>query len=167
MTLELSRKVPLRGALSVGSCVELGIGDPYGPVLAEAHDIESKVACYPRIVVSGKAVEFAKADFSFCPIPRIDQLNKDFGRQCRALMCKDIDGQIIIDFLGKGMRDFYKCAGNILPVMDAYRFVQSEARRFADSDNRKLAARYQLLLHYVESRLPLWGLSPEGIGYGG
>jgi len=161
MTIGLASKVPIRGALSVGPCVQLDGGDLYGPALAEAHHIEGKIASYPRIVVSDGAMEFITASFSFSPIAQIDAANHDMADQCRAFTCDDTDGRVIVDFMGERVKALDSLDGNSLPIEDAYQFVQSETRRFAESGEKEHEERYRQLLHYIESRLSLWGLSPE------
>jgi hypothetical protein len=66
-----------RGALVVGPLVHAG-NRIFGPALVEAHEIESKVAKYPRLVLSGRALELAAA------LPR-------------NVLRKDIDGLSFLD----------------------------------------------------------------------
>ena len=172
MTLGLASHVPLRGAISVGLGMEIDDGKFYGPALADVHHIESKVAEYPRIVVSDQAIEFAKADFRFSANPpieqirEIEQLNQQTGKLCRALMHKDTDGQMIVNFMGEPMRELALSTRETFPVKEAYQFVQAERNRFVAAGDKKHADRYRRLLGYMAARLPLWGLSPENIGDG-
>ena len=59
MTLKLLEKgFPVRGALVAGPLIHSGTRI-LGPALIEAHEIESRVAKYPRIVLSDRAVGYA------------------------------------------------------------------------------------------------------------
>jgi hypothetical protein len=52
MTIGLAeKKIALRGAITIGTGLEIGDKDFYGPALAEAHCLESKCADYPRVLV--------------------------------------------------------------------------------------------------------------------
>ncbi|MFO8013099.1 MAG: hypothetical protein R6X20_07320 [Phycisphaerae bacterium] len=161
MTFSLAGRVPLRGAICVGTGMELDEHNFYGPALAKAHFLESKVAGHPRVVLSREAVRFVQGNAGFSEAPTIEALMKQVAATCRTLLCEDEDGQVIVDFLGKG------CLGvqgevdseMVSAVEKAYRFVCSEALRFGQEGDTKHAERYTLLRRYVKARLPLWGLA--------
>ena len=54
----LSRKHPIRGSLDISWGVELHPGELYGAAVANAYEIESKVAQYPRIVIGERVVDY-------------------------------------------------------------------------------------------------------------
>jgi len=65
----------------------------------------------------------------------------------------------IVDFLGA---DIYSLVGT-QPlfrdlVRDAYRFTQSETKRFTAEGNSLLSERYSRLLEYMEPRVEKWGI---------
>ena len=153
----LADKTPIRGAISIGPGAALEDGRFYGPGLAEVHTLESKVAEYPRVVVSSKFHGFLSDEQAYSHDRDVDQAMKRLANTCRSLIFQDVDGCWIVDFCGKGMRN--------LPGPDtqrshavsmAYDFVQSEADRFRQEGDSKLALRYHLLHQYMESRLSLW-----------
>lgn len=57
--IALSRGVPLRGGMALGVGINL-LSDTeiYGPVLAEAYRLESKISSYPRIVLHENVTEY-------------------------------------------------------------------------------------------------------------
>ena len=160
MIVSLAGKVPSRGAVSIGTGMELETGSFYGPALAEAHRLESKVADYPRIVVSAETAEFAKGGGGFSSHGAIETIMNSLAATCRSLLCVDTDGQVIVDYLGEGMHSVLDGAtpDMIQAIEAAYPFVCAEAVRFAEAKDAKHAERYAALRGYVESRLPIWGL---------
>ena len=69
-----------RGAIVAGPLVHTG-NRIFGPALVEAHEIESKVAKYPRLVLSDRAVELVATE----PPP------------VRPVRRKDVDGLTFVD----------------------------------------------------------------------
>ena len=57
LLLSLSKQTPLRGAIEIGLAGRFPQTDLYGPVLAAAHRLESKVAEYPRIIVGSNILD--------------------------------------------------------------------------------------------------------------
>ncbi|CAG1001694.1 hypothetical protein PHYC_02935 [Phycisphaerales bacterium] len=146
---------PIRGALEVGSAVELGKGDIYGPVLAQAHFAESRLAEYPRVLICGGlesllADSISKADSS--PPARLTAQMAEF---CRELFFKDEDGRLAVDYLGKTLA---RRLTHIEPnaYQSGLNFVVSELDRFTRSGNQKLRTRYERLHRYYLSRRSFW-----------
>jgi hypothetical protein len=167
MADSLANGVPLRGALCIGAGMELGEANFYGPALAEAHRLESDIARRPRIVVSPGAFQFAQTYSNFSEDRRVNSTMRNMAQECLCLMWTDDDGNVVADFLGKGMR---KLTGQPTPktlddIAKAYRFACVEGSRFKEKaieDGKpeclRNAGRYALLRQYIESRLPIWGL---------
>lgn len=159
MLWSLAGKTPVRGAVSIGAGAEPEDESFYGPGLAEAHYLESEVASYPRIIVSPMVRQFLADGQVYSTNREIAQIMSQMASTCRSFICQDVDGCWIVDFLGKGLRDLL---GPDMPsgeaVGMAYEFVRSEASRFREAGNSKLAVRYHLLQQYIESRLPIWGI---------
>jgi len=160
MLQSLAKGTPLRGAVCVGGGIWLN-GSFYGPALAEAHYFESKVAGYPRVIVSPTVLKLlAGGDFS--QDREVDGVMRDLAGDCRSLVWRDVeDGYWIVDFLGPGARRKFNRTGSEVfhPVKRAYDFVRNAAVRFQCS-NTKLARRYYQLQQYIEPRLHLWGIQP-------
>jgi len=163
MFLSLAAKVPVRGSICVGIGVELDEHNFYGPALAEAHHIESEVAQWPRILVSNSAARFIQCLRNQEGKDEVTTIMTKMGELCASMICQDNDGQLMVDFLGKGSQDIYNGDSSKTSnmVKMCYEFVRSEADRFLQDENAKLAHRYHLLQQYIESRLPLWSLTQE------
>lgn len=161
MLLSLAAGTPVRGALCIGSGAMLEDGSFYGPALSEAHHLESEVAGYPRVVVSPTGRSFLAMGQKYSSDRQADAFMKQMASMCRSLIHEDTtDGNFMIDFLGEGVRNLFDRSGRLVDVVGAaYRFVRSEAVQFREVGESKLANRYESLLRYVESRLPIWGIS--------
>jgi hypothetical protein len=165
MLVSLAGKTPVRGAITVGLGAELEDKSFYGPALAEAHYLESKIADYPRVVVSPSALEFVARGQKYATNPKAAMAMDAIAGACRSLICKDADGHHIVDFLGKGLREILPTATQFdSAVRAANDFVRQEVIRFQGSGNSTLAGRYAILQQYLDSRLPIWGLNPADNG---
>jgi hypothetical protein len=159
----LAGKAPIRGAVTVGAGMEISPGNFYGPALAEAHQLESEVAGYPRVVLSQSAVDFARSTRGFSGDPEIEAVSAAYHEQhIRPLLCTDTDGQVIVDFMGQ---EVYSKVSEEPEIVDAaasaYRFVKSELARFQSASDTMLADRYGRLLEYMQARLTIWGISGD------
>jgi hypothetical protein len=154
--------IPIRGAIEVGIGVEFWPGELYGPVLLNAHRLESTVAQYPRIVVSPQACHYMNTQAITLGTGIGGMLNATMAGLCISLVCIDHDGVPILDFLGKGFREIAgQCEGDKYPinrdcVIEGLVFVNKEYERFKKEGNYKLAGRYFLLKQYYETRKHLW-----------
>lgn len=162
MLVSLAAKVPVRGAVAVGTGAELEDGSFYGPPLAEAHYLEAEVAGYPRVVVSPTVLEFIAPGVIYSSDRLIGSLMSALAGTCRGLITQDVDGLPIVDFLGKRTRELLASDDALYTtaVRNAYEFVRSEAARFRKDGDSKLALRYHLLEKYIEPRLPFWEARP-------
>ena len=155
----LATKCPIRGAITVGTGTEIAPGRFYGPALADAHGLESKVVGSPRVVVSSKALEFCNRKSGFSKDPLIEKVSAAYHPSLTRLIATDSDGLSIVDFMGEHI---YSMSGDVSGSMeaasDAYAFATSEASRFAKGSNSKLASRYKHLVNYMDSRRAIWGI---------
>ena len=163
MLSSLIAKLPLRGAVAIGTGTELEDGNFYGPALAKAHSLESEVAAYPRIIVSKEAVSFMRHVQAHRGEYLLDAM-AEMAKVCESVVCMDTDNVPIVDFIGRAYQEIEggEHRETIRAIETAYAFVMSERKRFDREGNDKLEERYQRLQKYIESRLNLWGLSPEG-----
>jgi hypothetical protein len=156
----LADKTPFRGAITIGDGGVLKDDSFYGPALAEAHDLESKIAGYPRVLVSNKVRQFLSDESTYSDDPEIDKAMQSLANTCRSLICQDADGHWIVDFLGKGSAGIFRSTRDCVNIIKmAYDFVGEQVEQFSQSGNAKLAGRYCVLKKYIESRLPLWGIT--------
>jgi hypothetical protein len=52
----MSQGWPIRGGIELGLAMDIDNDDIYGPALARAYTLESKVAQYPRIVIGEELI---------------------------------------------------------------------------------------------------------------
>ena len=159
---------PSRGAITVddGTEIEGTENEPsnfYGPAMARAHEMESKIAEYPRVVLTREAVEFANRKGGFSGDTEVERLLVAVHRSQSSLLCTDADGMTIVDFMGE---IFQSIVSTMAPEYAglgsrAYDFARSEAARFEQEGNVKLSGRYHQLLHYMRPRLSIWGIDPN------
>ena len=124
MLTSLAGKVPLRGSICVGRGVELDDHNFYGPALAEAHYIEDKVAQWPRVIVSNSANGFIQALRKQNGSDDLSKIMRLIGDLCPAMICKNREGQLMVDFLGEGFHRIFKESSKELAaaVQKAYEF---------------------------------------------
>jgi hypothetical protein len=86
----MQKGILMRGGITVG---ELCHNDNivYGPAMVEAYDLETKVAIYPRVVISEKVFETAKQYPQNSPEEDMEWID--------GLRKQDWDGQWYVDFL--------------------------------------------------------------------
>ena len=140
----------------MGKGVELRRNEIYGPVVPKAYDLESKVAKHPRIVVGAELVHYLETAAANPEDDVFAQHGRALAGCCLSLLGVDTDGQTIVDYLGDGFRQ--AVTQRVIPSLPskAYTFVCEEAARFAAEGDGKLAARYEEVSRYFESRLHLW-----------
>ncbi len=161
----LKEGMPLRGGIVLGvGATSLG-GGLYGPALAEAHRLETDEAGLARIIVADKVVDFLDAREDDIAHEAVSSAMNLLAGHCRSLLWRDVDGQWIVDFLGKGVYTRLKDEQSRRQWRElgtpGYAFVCREAKRFQEEGPPKLALRYHLLKSYMDARLPIWGMSPE------
>lgn len=159
MLAALNHKSVFRGAIEVGMLTHFPSdsdgrpGDPYGPALAKAHHLESKVGDYPRIVVGPTLLSYLDATIKDPDTDRVALANRAIALQCRQHLSQDTDGCWMVDYLND---TFATAGGN--PAgwrklqADAFAFVQAELARFRAAGHAKLTSRYERLDAYFRSR---------------
>lgn len=178
MPTYLGWRIPLRGGICIGTGIEVdGVGF-YGPALAEAHHLESKVAGYPRVVVSQQLRDFIRSQ----PPENNDHADQYIRigfELCRSMIAEDTDGWTAVDYLGVGSHELLAGDGNLAQARQqavdrASHFVAEECQRFAlaaenapSESAEKLAAGYQRLKNYFDSRPSVWTDSTAGGTPGG
>ena len=88
----------VRGGISVG---DFYINDDivFGPALLDAHNAESKLACYPRIVLDAKAVKKLQKHMS----------GNDTAPQHSKILV-DNDGQLFLNYLNTIFKYYVECS---------------------------------------------------------
>jgi hypothetical protein len=125
----------------------------YGPAVARAYELESEFAQFPRIVVSQQAVKFLEAHRDNPEKDRISQYNRILAETCLGMLLHDVDGLVILHYLGK---EFQKHFGsNYFDLYTkAHQFIVEQLREHRLSRNSKLAFRYSHLALYFDGYPP-------------
>ncbi|MBI4843542.1 MAG: hypothetical protein HY809_04375 [Nitrospirae bacterium] len=169
----MANGVPIRGGIDLGYAMNIERDEIYGPVLASAYYLESKVAKYPRIVVGQHLVSYLKEQSDSVPKTDVEQAGRQFAKNCQSIITADYDGNMIVDHIGDYMRNHLQKISTVSAVIaDAYKFISTEYEKYrhaqreaknsgkAISSKRytELADRYELLKKYFEKHLPAWGM---------
>lgn len=159
--LQLASKHPIRGGIDIGWAGHLQKDELYGGGIARAHFLENEVAQYPRIVVSEDLLKYLKAMQMNPAQDMYAETNRRIAESCPALLTRDVDGYIIVDYLGQEFKEGIAGSIDISLIHKAYEYImeqQSENHEKSTAEKRKLFARYSVLRNYFESRLPIWGI---------
>lgn len=144
---------PFRGAIEIGNLANFPTGEPYGPCLATAHHLESKVASYPRVVVGPEAVKYLRSWIEEPdpdpPGPQYAEIAKSFFRA----VSQDQDGHYFVDYLGERFNELSPDLENRMQIQrQAMKFIGRELDRFKRADNTCLIQRYEVLRKYFSAR---------------
>ncbi len=149
----LAEGIVFRGGLDVGVAVPIeATNEVYGPALASAYQLESRVADYPRVVVGDELLAYLETVTNQEPKTKHGEIAKQVAVFCRSMIVPDTDGHQMLDFLGTAV---WVAMGVPLPqelVTRGCDFVDGEYKRFQEAGNEKLASRYSRLLQYYLAR---------------
>jgi len=149
----LTEHTPLRGSIEVGMLSQFETGDPYGPGLAKAHQLESEVADYPRIVVGPTLLSYLDWLENNSGDDGATKANRIISSKCRDLITQDSDGRWILDYLNDTFANACDKAAEWRKTQaKAFAFVQAELDSFRDKGDKKLTERYERLAAYFVSR---------------
>ena len=146
---------PIRVGLDVGTGIEVERGQLHGPAVVKAYELESRAAEYPRVVVGDTLAEYLQVQAAQTGDART-RFDAGQAARVRAMLAQDMDGQRIVDYMGKAFRA--QAASEIQPkiVHDAQQFAQRSLEAFQRDGNQILAARYDRLVRYFEGRADVW-----------
>lgn len=152
----LADGIPLRGAINIGTGIELKQSGLYGQVLYNLHHLESKIAEYPRIIIGDKLIEMItyyqnlsdeKIDDTY---KRIDKL---VSHDIRDIIKKDSDNYHILHYLNKDFASDDK-KGELKLYERVAKFIDDQLTMH--SQNLKLKKRYERLNEYVRNHKQDW-----------
>jgi len=152
----LAERKVYRAGIDIGIGIEIEENEVYGPALFRAYELESKIAQYPRIVVGETLINYlqnlihknpqisnqTKEDIEIC---------KTTAEYCFKSLKQDIDGYIILDYLGENFSTGLKEAlgDKFQTFFDlAFGFIQSEYLKFKEAKDTKMSQRYYWLYQY-------------------
>lgn len=149
---------PIRGAIDIAWGVELRPGEIYGAAVANAYELESNGAQYPRILVSEQTIDFLKATIQHSEQDIFSEYDRRLAQICYDMVLQDEDGRYILHYLGDTFRDAITKGQPATHYVTAYEaarsFVLLEYERFRQKGDAKLEPRYRLLLSYFEKFPP-------------
>jgi hypothetical protein len=90
----------IRGGIDLGLAMDIGKGEIYGPALARAYNLESRVAQYPRIVIGEELARYLQAVARQEVLTIEDKANADLAVKSLKLFVVDDDGCTILDSWG-------------------------------------------------------------------
>lgn len=145
-----------RGGIEIGIASEFYEGEIYGPALLEAYRLESEVAQYPRIVIGDEVINYLESMKRTKGSDPLTKLNNQMADVCLSLFARDVDGNIIMDYLGEGFKKYMAPDGLGSIPREAHEFIMKEVEKWKEARDTKLSVRYSLLLSYLNARLSLW-----------
>ncbi len=146
-----------RGAIEVAVGCNAMPNELYGPALSRVYEMESRRAKSPRILVGEGMFGFLSALERSAGHEPIDQIAKEHAKRLIHMVCRDEDGEQILDYLGPLMAEF----GRSTPILRLSEMVSRIAVFAAAERERlatypKIASRYGDLLKYCEKSRAHW-----------
>lgn len=161
LLMTLATNASFRAAIELGAGTDLENGDLYGPIRAEAYELEEKKADYPRIVIGDRFFEYLKS-FSEgypripCRTERELQGSKDMATQCLKMIAADPnDGLRIFDYLGREFLEKTESNCQREICNEARVYVEKELLDHSDSGSDRVAEKFSKLRCYFDSRIPV------------
>lgn len=153
--LGLAKRRPVRIGISIGVAAELHENELYGKVIADAYELESYVAQYPRVVVSDEVTNYLLGYAnSSCEKEDFDcYMQKKLADASLKMLARDFDGRCIVNYLGAFFRHHLMSDTNKLVYEHAKSFIDDELKKHQEAQNSKLAFRYALLHGYFHEHL--------------
>ena len=150
----LANRQPVRGAIDGAWAVEIRDGELYGPAIANAYELESTVAQWPRIVIGHRVIEMLIAHKGAAGEDVFTGMDRALAEMLLSMVGNDLDGVPILHYLGG---EFTKAiTQRVLPDLyrDALAYIEEELARFRREGNAKLALRYAHLRMYFKANEP-------------
>lgn len=159
----LAAGIPMRGGIDIGIglCINSENQEFYGPVLARAYELESKIAEYPRIVVGDGLFNFLHGYASSNADDGEQKIAAVVATACLEFIAEDVDGRNFVDFLGQGARRHFGETIDSTLVANAIRNVFESQEQAKICRNASLAFRYALLSDYCQARAEVWGVTVD------
>jgi len=147
----LCKKHPLRGSVDISWGVELHPGEIYGAAVANAYELESEIAQYPRIVIGERVVEYLETHSRNHESDIFGEFNRSLAKICLGMIAIDFDGNYILDYLGTGFKESITKAKHDKLFKLAFQFVNEQLEYWRKKKNTKLSMRYNHLFAYFQS----------------
>lgn len=148
----LAGRSPIRAGIDVGWAVEYRPNELYGSAIACAYKLESETAQWPRIVVGEGLVEYLKHYGTEGGGEPSSQFRRKIAALCLELLATDIDGNTVVDYLGKAYGSVSKGSFD-MPIEKARSYVEEQITRWKISGDQKLVQRYENVRSYLSHGL--------------
>lgn len=155
--LGLSKKHPLRGSIDISWGVELHPGEIYGAAVANAYELESKTAQYPRIVIGERTIEYLDVRTKNPASDIYSEFNRHLAKICLDMIAIDFDGNYILDYLGLGFKESITKGMHDELFKLAFKFVNEQLLYWQKKRNTKLSMRYNHLFSYFHAHQEIIG----------
>lgn len=152
--LGLTTGSPIRGAIEIAWGIELHPGELYGPAVANAYELESEIAQYPRIVVGPATIRFLQVHASNPGQDMCSQNDRELASLCLDMLVQDADGHWLLHYLGEKFQFAVTHAQHVELYNAARKFVYDQLSTHQTKRNTKLAFRYSHLLQYFDAHPP-------------
>lgn len=147
----LYRGQPVRGGIELDVAWPISHeGAPkeiYGPALAKAYYLESRVAEYPRIVVGRNLYDFISLN---AKLKDSNDPNRTYANLTHSLLVMDDDKRIVINPYSDWYRNGKLRARHRQVTQRCFAFTSGELEKFKSSGDEKLTARYSRLKSFIE-----------------
>ncbi len=153
--LGLAKKRPVRIGISIGIAAELHENELYGKAIADAYELESYVAQYPRVVLSEEVVTYLDS-YAHAKCTKSDlecQITAKTAEASLNMLARDFDGRAIVNYLGECFRNHLMDGVDDMVYIHAKSFIDEQLKRHQLAQNSKLAFRYTMLHGYFVEHL--------------
>ena len=148
----LAGRSPIRAGIDVGWAVEYRPNELYGSAIACAYKLESEIAQWPRIVVGEGLVDYIKHYGTEGGIDPSSRFRRKMAARCMELLATDIDGNTVVDYLGKAYRNVSKSSFDN-HIEKARSFVEAQITQWRIIGDEKLVQRYENVRSYLSHGL--------------
>jgi len=156
--VSLSVGIPARAGIDVGVATQIDDREVYGPALERAVYLEAQIAEYPRLVVGRELLSYLSWVGNQQFQTRLGEIASNMGKVCRKFIVQDTDGRVMLDYLGKNMKEAFGGKMNKEIVDKAWNFVNEQHIFQIKNRNERLASRYFRMIRYFNSRLKIWDI---------
>jgi hypothetical protein len=149
----LAGRSPIRAGIDAAWAVEYRPNELYGSAVAYAYKLESEIAQWPRVVVGEGLVGYLQHYATDGDNETSSQFRRAIAALCLELLAKDIDDNIIVDYLGQGYRKVTKGALDKSAVENAQSYVEDQITHWRVADDKTLLQRYEIVRSYLSRKL--------------
>lgn len=149
--LGLAQRRPIRGGIDISWGVELHENELYGPIVANTYEIESRIAQYPRVVVSKRLVDYIRLAIAETATDPYTQVNRTLALRCADWLTEDIDGFMVVDYVSTDFSTLLMDEDDDFKTLRklALEFSEASYHRYRQSGDTKLSIRYKWLTDFL------------------